>query len=203
MVGKERSGGLPDSARPAAADSCGSTSARAAGVGKTFAMLGEGHRRHERGADVVVAFVETHGRPAHRRADRRPGDDPPRADGLPRHDVRGDGYRRRAGPQARDRAGRRVRAHQRARLAQREALAGRRGAAGRRHRRDLHRQHPAPGVAQRRRREDHRRAPAGDRARRGGAGRRPGRAGRHDRRRRCAAGWRTATSTRPRRSTRR
>jgi len=34
----------------------------AAGVGKTFAMLGEGHRRRERGADVVVAFVETHGR---------------------------------------------------------------------------------------------------------------------------------------------
>jgi two-component system sensor histidine kinase KdpD len=35
----------------------------AAGVGKTFAMLGEGHRRAERGADVVVAFVETHDRP--------------------------------------------------------------------------------------------------------------------------------------------
>jgi two-component system sensor histidine kinase KdpD len=34
----------------------------AAGVGKTFAMLGEGHRRSSRGADVVVAFVETHGR---------------------------------------------------------------------------------------------------------------------------------------------
>jgi two-component system, OmpR family, sensor histidine kinase KdpD len=35
----------------------------AAGVGKTFAMLGEGHRRADRGTDVVVAFVETHGRP--------------------------------------------------------------------------------------------------------------------------------------------
>ena len=35
----------------------------AAGVGKTFAMLGEGSRRHERGGDVVVGFVETHGRP--------------------------------------------------------------------------------------------------------------------------------------------
>ena len=34
----------------------------AAGVGKTFAMLGEGHRRRGRGTDVVVAFVETHGR---------------------------------------------------------------------------------------------------------------------------------------------
>ena len=34
----------------------------AAGVGKTYAMLGEGHRRAERGTDVVVGFVETHGR---------------------------------------------------------------------------------------------------------------------------------------------
>lgn len=34
----------------------------APGVGKTFAMLGEGRRRYERGTDVVVAFVETHGR---------------------------------------------------------------------------------------------------------------------------------------------
>ena len=35
----------------------------AAGVGKTFAMLGEGHRRAERGADVAVGYAETHGRP--------------------------------------------------------------------------------------------------------------------------------------------
>jgi two-component system sensor histidine kinase KdpD len=35
----------------------------AAGVGKTYAMLGEGHRRAERGADVVVAFAESHNRP--------------------------------------------------------------------------------------------------------------------------------------------
>ncbi|GLZ42984.1 sensor histidine kinase KdpD [Actinokineospora sp. NBRC 105648] len=34
----------------------------APGVGKTFAMLGEAHRRVERGTDVVVALVETHGR---------------------------------------------------------------------------------------------------------------------------------------------
>jgi len=34
----------------------------APGVGKTYAMLGEGHRRLERGTDVVVGFVETHGR---------------------------------------------------------------------------------------------------------------------------------------------
>ncbi len=35
----------------------------APGVGKTFAMLNEGRRRYERGTDVVVGFVETHGRP--------------------------------------------------------------------------------------------------------------------------------------------
>jgi two-component system sensor histidine kinase KdpD len=35
----------------------------AAGVGKTYAMLSEGRRRLERGTDVVVGFVETHGRP--------------------------------------------------------------------------------------------------------------------------------------------
>src|SRR5262245_44558574 len=34
----------------------------AAGVGKTFAMLNEGRRRRDYGEDVVVAFVETHGR---------------------------------------------------------------------------------------------------------------------------------------------
>jgi len=34
----------------------------AAGVGKTYAMLSEGHRRRERGADVAIAFVECHGR---------------------------------------------------------------------------------------------------------------------------------------------
>ena len=35
----------------------------AAGVGKTYAMLSEGQRRRGRGADVVVAFVESHSRP--------------------------------------------------------------------------------------------------------------------------------------------
>jgi two-component system sensor histidine kinase KdpD len=35
----------------------------APGVGKTFAMLEEAHRRVNRGTDVVVGFVETHGRP--------------------------------------------------------------------------------------------------------------------------------------------
>ncbi len=34
----------------------------APGVGKTFAVLGEAHRRAARGTDVVVGLVETHGR---------------------------------------------------------------------------------------------------------------------------------------------
>jgi two-component system, OmpR family, sensor histidine kinase KdpD len=34
----------------------------AAGVGKTYAMLNEGRRRRQRGTDVVIGFVECHGR---------------------------------------------------------------------------------------------------------------------------------------------
>ena len=36
----------------------------APGVGKTYKMLDEGNRRLARGTDVVIAYVETHGRPA-------------------------------------------------------------------------------------------------------------------------------------------
>lgn len=35
----------------------------APGVGKTYAMLDEARRRRERGTDVVIGYVETHGRP--------------------------------------------------------------------------------------------------------------------------------------------
>jgi two-component system, OmpR family, sensor histidine kinase KdpD len=34
----------------------------APGVGKTYAMLDEGSRRRDRGTDVLIGFVETHGR---------------------------------------------------------------------------------------------------------------------------------------------
>jgi two-component system, OmpR family, sensor histidine kinase KdpD len=63
MVGNE---GLADYLTPRVPGSRGQLRiylGSAAGVGKTFAMLNEGHRRSERGTDVVVAFVETHGRP--------------------------------------------------------------------------------------------------------------------------------------------
>jgi two-component system sensor histidine kinase KdpD len=36
--------------------------AAVAGSGKTYAMLAEGHRREARGTDIVVGFIETHGR---------------------------------------------------------------------------------------------------------------------------------------------
>jgi len=34
----------------------------APGVGKTFSMLSEALRRRSRGEDVVIGFIETHGR---------------------------------------------------------------------------------------------------------------------------------------------
>jgi two-component system sensor histidine kinase KdpD len=37
--------------------------AAAAGAGKTYAMLNEGHRRKNRGTDVIVGYVEAHRRP--------------------------------------------------------------------------------------------------------------------------------------------
>jgi two-component system sensor histidine kinase KdpD len=52
----------------------------APGVGKTFAMLGEAHRRRSRGTDVVVGLVETHGR--QHTAERLEG-----LDVLPRREV--------------------------------------------------------------------------------------------------------------------
>ena len=153
----------------------------APGVGKTFAMLDEGRRRHERGTDVVVGFVETHGRAETAAQLARPRGDAPAAD---RPTGARSSRRWTSTPCSRAGAargpGRRAGPHQRARLPPREALAGRRGAPRRRHRRDLHRQRAAPRVAQRRGGAHHRRRPARDRARRGGARGRPDRAGRHE-----------------------
>jgi two-component system sensor histidine kinase KdpD len=65
---------LPSSERASAVDEAGPGQyshprgrlriylASAAGAGKTYAMLNEGHRREGRGTDVVVGYVETHGR---------------------------------------------------------------------------------------------------------------------------------------------
>ena len=52
----------------------------AAGVGKTYRMLEEAHALAKRGVDVVVGFVETHGRIGHRSAGSRSrGGSPPRS----------------------------------------------------------------------------------------------------------------------------
>ena len=64
--GRERAGAQPRP-RPERRDVTGRGTLRvylgaAPGVGKTFAMLSEAQRARERGADVVVGFVETHGR---------------------------------------------------------------------------------------------------------------------------------------------
>ena len=169
----------------------------APGVGKTYAMLDEAHRR--RGA-------------RHRRR-RRPGRDP-RPGQDPRHGRRPRGPATRgpsptAAPSSRRWTStrsspaqpevalrRRAGAHQHPRLPAREALAGHPGAARRRHHRAVDGQHPAPRVRERRRREDHRRPPAGDRAGRGRP-RAPSRSSwSTSPPRRCVGGWRTATSTR-------
>ena len=76
-----------------------------------------------------------------------------------------------------------------------EAVAGHRRPARRRHRRHHHGQHPAPRVAQRRRRVDHRGRAARDGARTTSCARPTRSSWSTCRRRRCGAGWRTATST--------
>ena len=101
----------------------------APGVGKTYRMLEEGHRRTARGTDLVVGFVEPHGRPETEKL----------LDGLeivPRRRVE---YRgvvveemdTDADPGATPdrRPGGRTGAHERARFATAEALGGRQRAA--------------------------------------------------------------------------
>ena len=153
----------------------------APGVGKTYAMLDEGHRRLERGTDVVVGFVETHGR---LHTAERIGDLPI----LPRRQVsyRGATFEEMdldavLAATSRGRIGGRDGAHHRPGIrSEHEALAGHPGPPRRRHRRDLHGQRPASGIAGRRGRADHRGDAEGDRPGRRGARRRPDRAGRHE-----------------------
>ena len=152
----------------------------AAGVGKTYAMLYEGHRRAERGTDVVVGVRRDPRPQAHRGAARRAGDHP-----APEDRYRGSEFeemdldavlaRRPEIALVDEFAHTNVPGSRNEKRWQdvQELLDGR-------HRRDLERQHPAPGIAERRGREDHRRAAAGDRAGRHGPRRRPGRAGGHD-----------------------
>ena len=123
------------------------------------AMLGEAHRRTARGTDVVIGFVESHRRPQTEAMIRG-------LDVVPRRSIDHRGARfeemdvdavlaRPPEVALVDEL-----AHTNVPGAQHEALAGRPRAAGRRDRRRVHGQHPAPRVAQRRRRGDHRRQAA-------------------------------------------
>ena len=128
----------------------------APGVGKTFRMLEEGHRRTARGTDLVVGFVEAHGRPEtekllagleivpRRHVEHR---------GVAIEEMDTDAILARAPAVALvDEL-----AHTNAPgSAPHEALGGRPDAARCRHRRREHLQHPASRLRRRRGRDDHR-----------------------------------------------
>ncbi len=162
------------------AGSCASTLGAAPGVGKTFAMLGEAHRRLERGTDLVAAVVETHGRKKTaelidgHRGGAAEATSSTAASKFPELDVEAV-LRRQPQVVLVDEL-----AHTNTpgsknpkRWQDVEELLD----AG--HHRHLHGQRPAPGEPQRRRHPDHRHRAAGEGARRGRPRRRPDRAGRH------------------------
>ena len=167
----------------------------APGVGKTYAMLANARELQAAGSDVVVGWVETHGR--YDTAALLLGLEflPRRA--LPYRDRTLEEFdldaalARRPGVLIVDEL-----AHtQRARQPPRQALAGRARAARRRHRRAHHRQRPARREPERRGRADHRRRGARDRARRDRGSRRRDRAGRPRPRRAAGSGSAKARST--------
>ena len=139
----------------------------APGVGKTFAMLNEGWRRREPGADVVIGYVETHGRPS---TAEQIGD-LPRSSRASRSPIAVRRSRRwTSTPSSPSTRPSRWSTSSRTRTSPalaRQALAGRRRAARRRHRRHHDAEHPAPRVRERRRRGDHGRQATRDDPRRG------------------------------------
>ena len=150
----------------------------AAGVGKTYRMLEEAHALKKRGVDVVVGFVETHGRKETEALIDGSGGHPAPQDRVPRRDHRGDEPQQHPAAQSRAGARRRAGAHERARQPQQEAVPGRHRAAGRGHQRHRRHERATPGEPERRgRARDGRRGP-GDRPRQlpqtGGPGRQPG-----------------------------
>ena len=122
----------------------------AAGVGKTYRMLQEGQAEAEAGRDVVIGYLEAHGRPEtdalRRSASRsfRAAASPTARETIEEMDV--GAVVARAPELAPDR---RARPLERARPRAREALRGRRGGARGRDRRLLDRQRPAPREPQR------------------------------------------------------
>ena len=66
----------------------------APGVGKTYSMIEDAHAFRREGVDVVVGFVETHGRADTEARLRRSRNHPAPACRVSRRDARGDGCRR-------------------------------------------------------------------------------------------------------------
>ena len=63
----------------------------AAGVGKTYRMLLEGHAEQEAGRDVVIGLLETHGRAETAELAEGLPRSPAPPGRVPRDDARGDG----------------------------------------------------------------------------------------------------------------
>ena len=142
-------------------------------------MLSEGQRRRGRGTQVVVGIVQTYGRPKTQALLEGMEIIPPkrleyRGTTFEEMDTEAD-HRARSGC----RPGGRTGAHEHPGKPPSEALGGRRRPARPWDLGHHHREHPAPGQPQRRRRRDHRDSPAGDRPRLGARPRRSGRAGGH------------------------
>ena len=132
-----------------------------AGVGKTFSMLEAARAARAAGTDIVVGYVEPHGRPETERLLEGLEQLPTLPVALPRRDAAGVRPRRGAAAARRDHAGRRTRALQpdrrRTRAPSPEALAGHRGDARGRPRRLDDAQRPARREPERR---DRRASPA-------------------------------------------
>ena len=97
----------------------------AAGVGKTYQMLSEAHRAVREGVDLVVGYVEAHGRRDTIALVAGLECVPRTAIEVPRRAVRGDGRRGDRPAPAAGRGRRRAPPHQRARIAADQALGGR------------------------------------------------------------------------------
>ena len=175
----------------------------APGVGKTYSMIEDAHAFRREGVDVVIGFVETHGRAETEAKIARPRDRPAPEDRVPGRRARRDGCRRDPRPQATALHRRRARAHQCAWQPPREALSGRAGHARRGHQRDDGGEHPASRNAERCRRPRDRRARARDGARHLPRSRGRSRQRRRDRRRSSSTRLRQGRSTSRRRSSRR
>ncbi len=134
----------------------------AAGVGKTYQMLGDARLAAEEGADLVIGYLEPHGRVADRGARARSRARAARALrlGRPRRERARLRLAARAPAERRDH--RRAGAHECRRRRAPQALRRRRAAARQRHRRLDDGQHPAPREPQQPHPRAHRRRGARD-----------------------------------------